>query len=45
MATWMVMGMPSRRASSHSARTTWSWVKPGPRVASAIVSNPPSPAK
>ncbi len=43
MLTCTVIGMPSSRASSHSAVTTWSWVKPGPRVASPMVISPSSP--
>ena len=43
MPTCTVSGMPSSRASSHSACTTWSWVNPGPRVASPIVISPSSP--
>ena len=45
MPTCTVIGMPSSRASPHSACTTWSWVNPGPRVASAIVISPSSPGK
>src|SRR5438132_1412951 len=40
MATWTVMGRPSSRAIFHSCVTTSSTQKPGPRVASCIVSRP-----
>ena len=45
MLTCTVSGMPSSRASAHSPCTTWSCVKPGPRVASPIVSRPSSEEK
>src|SRR5437762_239735 len=40
MATWTVIGRPSSRAIFHSCVTTSSTQKPGPRVASCIVSKP-----
>ena len=45
MPTCTVTGMSSSRAIPHSACTTWSWVKPGPRVARPMVSRPLSEEK
>ncbi len=45
IAMWSVIGMPRSLAVPHSARTTPSWQKPGPRVARAIVSSPSSEEK
>ena len=45
IATWTVMLRPSSFASSQSWRTTSGWQKPGPRVASPIVTSPSSELK
>ena len=45
IAMWIVIGRPRSRAMPHSSRTTSSWQKPGPRVASAIVNRPSSELK